>query len=84
MKIYSLIIGCIFILTGCATNECPQPITVFQPVEVLVPTKPDRPKIDCDFNQPDVEEPDVEGAMLDCIILQKKVIEELTKEPSKI
>lgn len=79
MKIYSLIIGCIFILSGCATNECPQPITVFQPVEVLVPTKPDRPKINCDFNQPDVE-----GAMLDCIILQKKVIIELTKEPSKI
>lgn len=81
MRTYSILLVMVFMLVGCGTTkeiQCPEPIVLYETIEVPIPVKLPRPVIECDFN---VE--DVEGALLDCIILQKKVIEELTIEPIK-
>lgn len=78
MKISNIIsiilIGLVFI--GC-TNKEPEVITRTETQLVEVPVKPLRPKIDCSFtgtgNEPI-------GKLLDCVILQKRIIEQLTQD----
>lgn len=79
MKIYSLLlIGCLFLFAGCTKQECePKIITNIETQTVYVPTKPKRPNIDCNF-EGEGDEPIAK--LLDCVVLQKKVIEEITKE----
>jgi len=80
MKIYSLLIlllGLVF--NGCTSPAVPEPkiVTVIETVTVYVPTKMKRPVVNCNFNG-DGTTPIAK--LLDCIILQKKVINEVTVE----
>ena len=77
MKKFSLGLSLLFIIlfSGCATNkkiECPkaEPIVIHETLEIKVPTKMKRPNITCSFN--------TEDDMFNCIVLQKRIIEELT------
>lgn len=78
MRTFNLYLIMIFILafTGCSTKE-PEVITKTEVKEVYIPVKPLRPKINCEFtgtgNEPIAK-------MLDCIIIQKRVIENMTQD----
>lgn len=76
MKTYSIILT-LLLFTGCSFNQEPTVITKVEKQEVQVPVKPLRPKINCDFsgtgNIPATK-------LLDCVILQKRVIENLTQD----
>ena len=78
MRTFNLYLIMIFILvfTGCSNKE-PEVITRTEIQKVNVPVKPLRPKINCEFsgtgNEPIAK-------MLDCIIIQKRVIENLTQD----
>ena len=78
MKTFSLILIISLFITGCSNKECqPTIITNTETKYVDLPVKPDRPKINCDFEG--------EGnipikKLLECIILQKRVIEDITVE----
>ena len=75
MKTYSkIILGILFVMlfTGCSKEvKCPEPIIIHDTSIVEVPTKVKRPYIECSL--------DTEDDMYDCIVLQKKIIEEITK-----
>lgn len=78
MKTYSLIFIACVLFTGCYQEPCtPEVITRIETKEVYIPTKPKRPVINCEFtgtgNEPITK-------LLDCVILQKKIIKELTVE----
>ena len=69
-------------LFGCSTRQPVETkvITRTETVEVKVPVKIDIPEIDCEFSG--------EGTvpmtkMLECIILQKKVIDEISERNRK-
>ena len=71
MKIYSLIlIASVMFFTGCG-QASKEPTVIFDVEKVHIPTKAPRPKIECSL--------DTEDDMYDCIVLQKKIIEELTE-----
>lgn len=78
MKSYNLFIIMILIIlfNGCYSKPEPEIITRTEVKEVYIPTKPLRPKIKCDFsgsgNEPIAK-------LLDCLILQKRVIEKITQ-----
>ena len=71
-----------FLLFGCSARQPVETkvITRTETVEVKVPVKIDIPEIDCEFSG--------EGTvpmtkMLECIILQKKVIDEISERNRK-
>ena len=73
-----LLTSMVFILFGCSNKQVVETkiITRTETVEVKVPVKIDIPEIECEFSG--------EGTvpmtkMLECIILQKKVIDEITE-----
>ena len=68
MKIFSLIIFGLLMFTGCTTKE---PTVIYQVEKVYVPVKVPKPDITCSL--------DTEDDMFDCIVLQKKIIEEITE-----
>ena len=74
MKIFSFIILAVFLFTGCVSSkqDCIKepPIIIQQTKEVKTIVKSPRPKINCNLDTPE--------GYLDCIILQKRVIEKLT------
>ena len=78
MRTFKLCLIMIFIIafTGCSNKE-PEVITRTEIQEVYIPVKPLRSKINCEFkgtgNEPIAK-------MLDCIIIQKRVIENLTQD----
>lgn len=78
MKTFNLYLIMIFILafSGCSTKE-PEVITKTVTQEVYVPVKPLRPRINCEFtgtgNEPIAK-------LIDCIIIQKRVIENMTQD----
>jgi hypothetical protein len=80
MKIYKiLLLGLVLVLfTGCG-NIQPEPrvVTVTKEVKVYIPTKMKRPKIECDFKG-DGTVPIAK--LIECISLQKRVIEATTVE----
>ena len=57
-----------FSLSGCASNE---PYVAYSVKDVNIAIKAKRPKIECSL--------DTENDMFDCIVLQKRIIEELTE-----
>ena len=79
---FLLLLSILFLLFGCSTRQPVETkvITRTETVEVKVPVKIDIPEIDCEFSG--------EGTvpmtkMLECIILQKKVIDEISERNSK-
>lgn len=78
MKTFNLYLIMIFILafSGCSNKE-PEIITKTVTQEVYVPVKPLRPRINCEFtgtgNEPIAK-------LIDCIIIQKRVIENMTQD----
>lgn len=56
--------------TGCG-QASKEPTVIFDVEKIYVPIKTPRPKIECSL--------DTEDDMYDCIVLQKKIIEELTE-----
>ena len=70
---YVVMLIIMLIFTGCKKEvECPGPYTIYGTTIVEVPTKVKRPHIECSL--------DTEDDMYDCIVLQKKIIEELTEQ----
>ncbi len=71
-----LIMIVLLVFTGCSNKE-PEVITRTKIQEVYIPVKPLRPRINCEFtgtgNVPIAK-------MLDCIIIQKRVIESMTQD----
>ena len=79
---FLLLLSILFLLFGCSARQPVETkvITRTETVEVKVPVKIDIPEIDCEFSG--------EGTvpmtkMLECIILQKKVIDEISERNSK-
>lgn len=79
---FLLILSILFLLFGCSSRQPVETkvITRIETVEVKVPVKIDIPEIDCEFSG--------EGTvpmtkMLECIILQKRVIDEISERNSK-
>ena len=79
---FLLLLGILFLLFGCSARQAVETkvITRIETVEVKVPVKIDIPEIDCEFSG--------EGTvpmtkMLECIILQKKVIDEISERNRK-
>lgn len=79
---FLLLLSILFLLFGCSARQPVETkvITRIETVEVKVPVKIDIPEIDCEFSG--------EGTvpmtkMLECIILQKKVIDEISERNSK-
>ena len=71
MKIYSLmLVACVMFFTGCG-QASKEPTVIFDVEKVYVSTKAPRRKIECSL--------DTEDDMYDCIVLQKKIIEDITK-----
>ena len=75
---FLLLLSILFLLFGCSARQPVETkvITRTETVEVKVPVKIDIPEIECEFSG--------EGTvpmtkMLECIILQKKVIDEITE-----
>ncbi len=81
MKIFKYIFLMLLILSfgGCSNVVQPEPriVTVTEKVEVLVPTKMKRPKIDCDFKGVGTEPI---GKLVTCLTLVKRALEEVTIE----
>ena len=74
MKIYNTLffILIVILFNGCSKEvKCPEPYTIFDTIVIEVPVKVPRPVIECSL--------DTEDDMYDCIVLQKKIIEEITK-----
>lgn len=78
---FLLLLSILFLLFGCSRQPVEtKVITRTETVEVKVPVKIDIPEIDCEFSG--------EGTvpmtkMLECIILQKKVIDEISERNRK-
>lgn len=79
---FLLLLSILFLLFGCSARQPVETkvITRIETVEVKVPVKIDIPEIDCEFSG--------EGTvpmtkMLECIILQKKVIDEISERNRK-
>ena len=79
---FLLLLSILFLLFGCSARQPVENkvITRIETVEVKVPVKMDIPEIDCEFSG--------EGTvpmtkMLECIILQKKVIDEISERNRK-
>ena len=79
---FLLLLSILFLLFGCSARQSVETkvITRIETVEVKVPVKIDIPEIDCEFSG--------EGTvpmtkMLECIILQKKVIDEISERNRK-
>ena len=79
---FLLLLSILFLLFGCSARQPVETkvITRTETVEVKVPVKIDIPEIDCEFSG--------EGTvpmtkMLECIILQKKVIDEIAERNRK-
>ena len=79
---FLLLLSVLLLLFGCSARQPVETkvITRTETVEVKVPVKIDIPEIDCEFSG--------EGTvpmtkMLECIILQKKVIDEISERNSK-
>lgn len=79
---FLLLLSILFLLFGCSARQPVETkvITRTETVEVKVPVKIDIPVIDCEFSG--------EGTvpmtkMLECIILQKKVIDEISERNRK-
>ena len=79
---FLLLLSILFLLFGCSARQPVETkvITRIETVEVKVPVKMDIPEIDCEFSG--------EGTvpmtkMLECIILQKKVIDEISERNRK-
>ena len=79
---FILLLSILFLLFGCSSRQPVETkvITRTETVEVKVPVKIDIPEIDCEFSG--------EGTvpmtkMLECIILQKKVIDEISERNRK-
>ena len=79
---FLLLLSILFLLFGCSARQPVETkvITRTETVEVKVPVKIDIPEIDCEFSG--------EGTvpmtkMLECIILQKKVIDEISERNRK-
>lgn len=79
---FLLLLSILFLLFGCSSRQPVETkvITRTETVEVKVPVKIDIPEIDCEFSG--------EGTvpmtkMLECIILQKKVIDEISERNRK-
>lgn len=79
---FLLLLSILFLLFGCSARQPVETkvITRTETVEVKVPVKIDIPEIDCEFSG--------EGTvpmtkMLECIILQKKVIDEISERNKK-
>ena len=79
MKIFSLILITLFVLTGC-TYKQPEPVVktvvVTEIKEVKVPVPCKVPKVTCDFNAPGFSPI---NKMLECIIMQKRALESISK-----
>lgn len=73
-----LLLSIIVFLVGCSTRHTVETkiLTNTETVEVKVPVKLDIPDVDCEFSG-DGTVPMTK--MLECIILQKKIIDELTE-----
>ena len=79
---FLLLLSILFLLFGCSARQPVETkvITRIETVDVTVPVKIDIPEIDCEFSG--------EGTvpmtkMLECIILQKKVIDEISERNRK-
>ena len=79
---FLLLLSILFLLFGCSARQPVETkvITRTETVEVKVPVKIDIPEIDCEFSG--------EGTvpmtkMFECIILQNKVIDEISETNSK-
>ena len=79
---FLLLLSILFLLFGCSSRQPVETkvITRTETVEVKVPVNIDIPEIDCEFSG--------EGTvpmtkMLECIILQKKVIDEISERNRK-
>lgn len=79
---FILLLSILFLLFGCSARQPVETkvITRIETVEVKVPVKIDIPEIDCEFSG--------EGTvpmtkMLECIILQKRVIDEISERNNK-
>ena len=79
---FLLLLSVLLLLFGCSARQPVETkvITRTETVEVKVPVKIDIPEIDCEFSG--------EGTvpmtkMLECIILQKKVIDEISERNRK-
>lgn len=79
---FLLLLSILFLLFGCSSRQPVETkvITRIETVEVKVPVKIDIPEIDCEFSG--------EGTvpmtkMLECIILQKRVIDEISERNNK-
>lgn len=79
---FLLLLSILFLLFGCSARQPVETkvITRIETVEVKVPVKIDIPEIDCEFSG--------EGTvpmtkMLECIILQKRVIDEISERNNK-
>lgn len=72
-----LIVLTLLTFTGCYNKQEPEIITKTVTQEVYVPVKPLRPRINCEFtgtgNEPIAK-------LIDCIIIQKRVIENMTQD----
>lgn len=77
--IYNIIfLFSLFLIIGCSTRQTVETkiLTNTETVEVSVPVKFDRPDIECSFSGNGTEPM---TKMLECIILQKKIIDEITE-----
>ena len=79
---FLLLLSILFLLFGCSARQPVETkvITRTETVEVKVPVKIDIPEIDCEFSGKGTVPM---TKMLECIILQKKVIDEISERNSK-
>ena len=75
-KISLLLLVSIFFI-GCTQQPEPRVVTITKEVEVYIPTKMKRPKLDCEFKGEGTEPI---GKLLECLVLHKRALEAVTTD----